>query len=125
MKQELISVIIPVYNVEKYLKACIDSILCQNFKDYEIILVDDGSKDNTYEVAQELAKRDSRIIVIKNEKNITLAPVKLGIMKKAEAEKQAAMNDIESSWLFATVEMVVPTMDSRYARYSSTLLASM
>ena len=42
----LVSVIVPVYNVEQYLKECIDSILAQSFEDYELILVDDGSPDH-------------------------------------------------------------------------------
>ena len=44
------SIILPIYNVEKYLKECVDSIQAQTFKDYEIILVDDGSTDSTVEV---------------------------------------------------------------------------
>ena len=42
----LISIVVPVYNVEKYLQRCIDSILAQSFKDFELILIDDGSKDS-------------------------------------------------------------------------------
>ena len=46
----LISIIVPVYNVEKYLQRCIDSILAQSFKDFELILIDDGSKDKSGEI---------------------------------------------------------------------------
>ena len=60
----LISVIIPVYNVEKYLKNCIDSVLAQNFKDYEIILVDDGSPDNSGDICDEYAANYDFITVI-------------------------------------------------------------
>jgi glycosyltransferase involved in cell wall biosynthesis len=55
------SVILPVYNVEKYLRECVDSILCQTFTDYEIILVDDGSKDNSPEICDELEREYERI----------------------------------------------------------------
>ena len=41
------SILVPVYNVEKYIKACIESILCQQYSNYEVILVDDGSSDNS------------------------------------------------------------------------------
>lgn len=59
-----ISVIVPIYKVEKYLKKCIDSILEQTYSNLEIILVDDGSPDNCPNICDEYAKKDSRIIVI-------------------------------------------------------------
>ena len=62
-----ISVVVPVYNVEKYLKRCVDSIVQQTMQDIEIILVDDGSKDNSGLICDECAKKDERIIVIHKE----------------------------------------------------------
>lgn len=59
----LVSIIVPVYNVEKYLERCIQSILEQNYKNLEIILVDDGSTDNSGEICDKYAKEDSRIVV--------------------------------------------------------------
>lgn len=59
-----ISVIIPVYNVENYITHCLDSILNQSFKDFEIICVNDGSSDNSLEILQNYSKKDQRIIVI-------------------------------------------------------------
>lgn len=59
-----ISVVVPVYNVEKYLKECIDSIINQTLEDIEIICVNDGSKDSSLEILNDYAKKDSRIIVI-------------------------------------------------------------
>jgi len=59
-----ISVIIPVYNVEKYLARCIDSVLAQTFADFECILIDDGSPDNSPAICDEYAKKDDRIKVI-------------------------------------------------------------
>ena len=58
------SVILPIYNVEKYLGECIDSVLKQSFTDYELILVDDGSKDGSPAICDEYAKKDDRIKVI-------------------------------------------------------------
>ena len=58
---ELISVIIPVYNVEKYIRECLDSIVNQTYKNLQIILVDDGSSDNSGKICDEFAKKDSRI----------------------------------------------------------------
>lgn len=62
--QPKISVIIPVYNVEKYLRECLDSIVNQTFKDIEIICVDDGSTDKSLEILQEYKQKDQRLIVI-------------------------------------------------------------
>lgn len=62
-----ISIIVPVYKVEAYLKKCIDSILGQSFSDYELIIVDDGSPDRCGEIADEYQKADSRIRVIHKE----------------------------------------------------------
>lgn len=60
----LVSVIVPVYNSEKYIKRCIESLICQNYKDIEIILVDDGSIDRSGEICDEYSKKDSRVITI-------------------------------------------------------------
>lgn len=62
-----ISIIVPVYNVEKYIHQCIDSILGQTFKDYELILVDDGSPDNCPAILDDYAEKDDRIKVIHQE----------------------------------------------------------
>ena len=61
---ELITVVIPVYNVEKYLNRCIESVINQTYKNLEIILVDDGATDNCPSICDEYAKKDSRIKVI-------------------------------------------------------------
>lgn len=63
----LISVIVPVYNVEKYLSRCIDSILAQTFTDFELLLIDDGSKDKSGEICDEYALKDNRIRVFHKE----------------------------------------------------------
>lgn len=63
----LITVIVPVYKVEKYIHRCIDSILCQTFKDFELVLVDDGSPDKCGSICDEYARKDSRIHVIHQE----------------------------------------------------------
>lgn len=65
----LLSVIIPVYNAQEYLGKCVESVVNQTFKDVEIILVDDCSKDNSYELCEQLARNDSRIVVYRREEN--------------------------------------------------------
>lgn len=64
---KLISVIIPAYNVEKYLAKCLNTVLEQTYKNLEIIIVDDGSADNTGKICDEYAEKDSRIKVIHKE----------------------------------------------------------
>lgn len=59
-----VSIVVPIYNVEKYLEQCIDSIINQTLKDIEIILVDDGSPDNCPQICDDYAKKDSRIKVV-------------------------------------------------------------
>jgi glycosyltransferase involved in cell wall biosynthesis len=65
-----ITIIIPVYNSEEYLHRCLDSVLAQTFADFECILVDDFSEDNSFKICENYAKKDSRIIVLKNDENM-------------------------------------------------------
>lgn len=67
MSLPLISIIIPVYNVEKYLHRCLDSILAQTLKEYEVLLIDDGSNDSSALICDEYASRDRRFKVIHKE----------------------------------------------------------
>lgn len=62
-----LSIIVPVYNVEKYLRKCVDSILNQTLVDFEVILIDDGSPDNCGKICDEYAKKDNRVRVIHKE----------------------------------------------------------
>ena len=67
MKNVILSIIVPIYNVEKYLRNCIDSILNQTFEEFELILVNDGSPDSSLEICREYEKKDKRIIVVDKE----------------------------------------------------------
>lgn len=74
MSKPLVSIIIPVYNVELYLSKCIDSILAQSFTDWECILVDDGSKDKSGSICDNYALKDNRIKVIhQNNSGVSVA----------------------------------------------------
>lgn len=66
----LISIIIPVYNVEKYIGRCLDSILNQTFQDFEIIAVDDCGSDSSIEIVKEYVSKDARVRLIQQEKNM-------------------------------------------------------
>ena len=65
--EELISVVVPIYNVEEFLEKCVDSILSQSYSNLEIILVNDGSKDNCLKICRDYELKDSRIVVIDKE----------------------------------------------------------
>lgn len=80
-----LSIIIPVYNVERYLHQCLDSILASTLKDYEIILVDDGSRDSSGEICDKYGCRDNRIKVVHQQNSGVSAARNVGI-NMAEAE---------------------------------------
>ena len=67
LENPLISVIVPVYNVEQYLKTCVDSVLNQSYKNWELILVDDGSPDNCPQICDIYVAKDDRVKVIHKE----------------------------------------------------------
>ncbi len=70
-----ISVIIPIYNSEKYLSECLESIINQTFKDIEIICINDGSKDKSEQIIKQYAQKDKRIILL-NQKNKGAGPAR-------------------------------------------------
>jgi len=74
MQEPVISVIVPVYNVEKYLNRCVQSIVDQTYKNLEIILVDDGSPDHCPQMCDAWAKKDSRIQVIHKKTQVCHMP---------------------------------------------------
>lgn len=81
-----VSVLVPVYNREKYIVECVDSILSQGFSSFEIVIVDNKSTDNTWSICQELSRKDKRVRVFQNSSNI--GPV-LNWMRCAEEARGA------------------------------------
>src|SRR3989344_2587686 len=69
-KQPLISIIMPVYNAARFLPACLDSIQTQTHRNWELIAIDDGSKDDSYQILKDYAQKDKRIRLYKNDKNL-------------------------------------------------------
>lgn len=70
--QPIVSVVMPVYNGEPYLKKAVESILKQTFNDFEFIIIDDGSTDNSWEILKAYAAQDSRVVLSRNPENIKL-----------------------------------------------------
>lgn len=79
------SILIPVYNAEKYIKRCLESVLSQTYTDFEVILIDDGSCDNTYEICKQYAEKDLRINVFKQQ-NIGVALTRNKLIQLAKGE---------------------------------------
>jgi glycosyltransferase involved in cell wall biosynthesis len=91
-KQPLISVSMPAYNAELYIAESIESVLNQNYQNFELLVCDDGSTDRTLEIIQSYEKKDSRIKVFSVEKNIGLASVRNLISSKAHGKYIALLD---------------------------------
>lgn len=108
------SIIVPVYNTEQYIRLCLDSIISQTFRDIEIIIVDDKGTDNSMEIVQEYAKRDSRIIIIENETNQGVAYSRNSGLEKATGKYISFIDSddyIEPNYLY---EMMIHSEEGRY-----------
>lgn len=81
MEKDKVSIIVPVYNVEKYIEKCLKSLISQSYKNIEIILIDDGSKDNSGKICDTYKRKDSRIKVIHKENAGVSEARNLGIQK--------------------------------------------
>lgn len=79
-----VSIIVPVYNVEKYLHRCVDSILLQTFTDFELLLIDDGSTDKSVDICDKYALKDSRIRVFHKKNGGVSSARNLGIKSLVE-----------------------------------------
>ena len=102
----MVSIIVPVYNVEKYLPKCLDSILAQTFKDFELLLIDDGSPDTSGAICDDYAQRDPRIRVFHQENKGVSAARNVGL-DHAKGEWIAFVDAddwMESHWLGSMVE---------------------
>ena len=81
--EEKVSIIIPIYNAEKYIKRCIDTIINQTYKNIEIIIKNDGSTDNSINLINKYKNKDNRIIVI-NQKNAGVSVARNNGIKKRD-----------------------------------------
>ncbi|MCI8362380.1 MAG: glycosyltransferase family 2 protein [Clostridia bacterium] len=86
MNSKLITVIVPCYNIEKYIERCIESIEKQTYKNIEIIAVDDGSKDNTFEILKECKEKYSNLQIYQNNKNSGAAYSRNFAIQKSKGE---------------------------------------
>ncbi len=136
-----VSIIMPAYNTERYLSKCIESITCQTFRDWELIIADDGSTDSTYAIAQKYAENDSRITVIHNinhgvsvarnyclekahgdylcfiDSDDTVAPGFLEVLVKCAEESSADITQCSFSYIYEDGK-AVPDPESAAGMYS-------
>lgn len=111
----MISIIMPVYNTEKYLRRCIDSILAQTYADFELILIDDGSTDSSGIICDEYAEKDNRIVVIHQENQGQAIARNIGldyVFEKNNSEWISFVDSddwIHSRYLEALEEIVLKT----------------
>ena len=85
MDNPLISIIVPVYNVEKYIHPCLDSIIAQTYQDWEAILVDDGSTDKSGTICDEYAQKDARFVVV-HKQNEGVAKARITAFEHSKGE---------------------------------------
>lgn len=97
-----ITVVMPVYNAEAYLKDAIESILNQTFINFEFIIIDDASTDNSFKIIEDFSKKDDRIIILRNENNLGIAETRTKGTKYARGKYIAVADadDISTSKRF-------------------------
>src|ERR1035437_799289 len=98
-----ISVLMPAYNAEKYIGEAIESILNQTFKDFELIIVNDASTDSTLSIIQKFAKKDKRVKVYENKKNLYIAANRNRLIKLANG-KYVAWQDADDISMLKRLE---------------------
>lgn len=97
-EQEMFSVIIPTYRCAKYLEECVRSVLAQTYENFEILLLDDASDDDTWSFIQRLARQDERIIAVQNKQNLGAAMTRNRGIEMARGEYIAFL-DGDDRWL--------------------------
>lgn len=100
MKRPLVSVVTPVYNTEKYLKECIESVLAQTYRNWEYVIVDNRSTDASGEIAAQFARRESRIRVVENSEFLPQMPNWNRAMRQISPESRYCKVVHADDWLF-------------------------
>ena len=97
MEKKLISIVMPAYNAAKFIRSAIASVQAQSYSNWELLVIDDGSKDETIEIVKELAKDDARIRLLQNEKNMGVAKTRNRGIELARGE-YIALLDSDDLW---------------------------
>lgn len=120
IKEKLVcSIVVPMYNAENFISQTLDSILSQTEKNFEVICVDDCSKDRTIEIVKEYQKKDSRIKLIQNESNLKVSRTRNRGIEIAQAD-WIALLDSDDMWETTFLEEVIKKRNETNARLVST-----
>lgn len=106
-----VSVIIPCYNLSKFLPFCLDSVITQSFQDWEAIVVDDASTDNSYAIMQEYASNDARIKIFQNSKNLHVADARNRAVSLSSGEYVYPL-DADDRLVYDALEKLVNHLDA-------------
>ena len=110
---ETISIIIPIYNVESYLKKCIDSVLEQSFSCFELILINDGSTDGSGQICQQYVEKDNRICYFEKEMKINRVRY-FGDYPKYKNTIGQVLGKTKDGFLVKTKDSVIEVIDYEY-----------
>lgn len=115
-KEALVSVVMPAYNCEEYVAEAISSVLAQTYKNWELLVIDDGSKDDTLQVIKEFSKRDSRIIALPNGKNMGVSETRNRGIELASGDWIAFL-DSDDMWKPEKLEKQLEVAEEKEAEF--------
>lgn len=113
----MVSIVVPIYNVKEYLPRCIESVLCQSYKKYEIILVDDGSTDGSSEICDMYASKHACIHVV-HKKNGGLSSARNVGLNYGTKGKYIMFLDSDDFWKEDNLGNIVGCMDEKRTKIS-------
>ncbi|HOT22718.1 MAG TPA: glycosyltransferase family 2 protein [Sedimentibacter sp.] len=114
--EDLISIIMPAYNCEKYVEEAINSVLAQSYRNWELIVIDDGSVDNTRNIITEYLQNDFRISLLSNEKNIGVSAARNRGIDFAKG-KWIAFLDSDDMWTPYKLEKQIEAVEENNAEF--------
>lgn len=117
MMDKKVSVIMPAYNAEKFIEEAVRSVMAQTYENWELIIIDDCSKDRTAEIAEALSKEDKRIVFLRNENNMGVAKTRNRGLERASGD-YAALLDSDDIWLSEKLEKQLEKLEATGAELS-------
>jgi len=119
MKKPLVSIMMPAYNAGKYIRRAIESVLAQTYENWELIIIDDCSTDNTYEIAA--SYKDPRIRILRHEQNMGVGSSRNDALSASRGQWVAVL-DADDEWLPQRLERLIKETDGREDFFLSDLI---